>query len=286
MITVEKAPAKLNLGLQIMGKRSDGFHDLVSIFQTINLYDQLIFDGAQKGQTLLSCDDPKLSCGPDNLVWRAVDVFRQATGIDKGIQIHLKKQIPYGAGLGGGSSDAATVLGVLNRIWDAKLSIDSLRNLGLSLGSDVPFFLQKGTALVKGRGEHVHYLSWRAELVYVLVVPGFEIATGWAYANYKKALTEKGGYATFLDSVSPDEIGISDLLRHLRNDFLPLVVQTHPEVTQVLTEFEKAGAVATSLSGSGSTLYGVFEDLQRAQKAWQIFQKSGYRVFLCHPVLS
>lgn len=283
---VAKAPAKLNLGLQIMGKRLDGFHDLVSIFQTIDLYDKLTFSGAKMGETVLSCDDPKLSCGTDNLVWRAVDVFRQATGIDKGIKIHLEKQIPYGAGLGGGSSDAATVLEVLNRIWEAHMSLDSLRNLGLSLGSDVPFFLKRGTALVKGRGEHIQYISWRAEFVYVLVVPRFEIATGWAYANYKKALTEKGGYATFLDSVSPDEICVSDLLRHLGNDFLPLVMQTYPEVDQILTEFEKAGAVAASLSGSGSTLYGVFEDLKRAQEACQVFQKSGYRVFLCHPVLS
>jgi len=285
MEIVEKAPAKLNLGLQIMGKRSDGFHDLISIFQTIDLYDNLIFDDAKKGQTILSCDDPELSCGTDNLVWRAVDVFRQKTGIDEGIKIHLKKQIPYGAGLGGGSSDAATVLSVLNRIWNARLSLDTLQDLGLQLGSDVPFFLQKGTALVKGRGEQLQYFSWRAEFTYVLVVPRFEIATGWAYANYKKALTEKGGYATFLDSVSLDAICVSGLLRHLRNDFLPLVLQTHPEVSQILTEFEKVGAGVASLSGSGSTLYGVFEDPQRAEEARLIFQKSGYRVFVCHPAL-
>jgi 4-diphosphocytidyl-2-C-methyl-D-erythritol kinase len=286
MVIVEKAPAKLNLGLQIMGKRSDGFHNLISIFQTIDLYDQLVFDVATEGQTILTCDDPALSCGTDNLVWRAVDVFRHATGIGKGIKIHLEKQIPYGAGLGGGSSDAATVLGVLNRIWNANLSLDALQSLGLTLGSDVPFFLKKGTALVKGRGEHLQYISWRAEFAYVLVIPRFEIATGWAYANYKKALTENGGYATFLDSVSPDEICVSDLLRHLGNDFLPLVLQTHPEVAQILIEFEKKGAMAASLSGSGSTLYGVFEDLKRAQKACRVFQKNGYRVFVCRPVLS
>lgn len=285
-MVVEKAPAKLNLGLQIMGKRSDSFHDLVSIFQTIDLYDKLVFDVAKKGQIELSCDDPNLSCDTDNLVWRAVDVFRHATGIDNGVKIHLEKQIPYGAGLGGGSSDAATVLLALNRIWKSNLSLDTLRDLGLQLGSDVPFFLQRGTALVKGRGEHLNYIPWLAAFTYVLVVPTFEIATGWAYANYKKALTENRGYATFLDSVSPEEICVSDLFQHLQNDFLPLILQTHPEVAQILIEFEKAGAVVASLSGSGSTLYGVFEDQQKAREAHTIFQKSGYRVFLCHPVLA
>ncbi|MBT3605218.1 MAG: 4-(cytidine 5'-diphospho)-2-C-methyl-D-erythritol kinase [Candidatus Latescibacteria bacterium] len=282
----EKAPAKLNLGLQILGKRSDGFHDLVSIFQTIDLFDRLIFDVAKRGETIFSCDDPKLPSGRDNLVCQAVDVFRQATGIDNGIQIHLEKRIPYGAGLGGGSSDAATVLLALNRIWEAKLSLDQLRDLGLVLGSDVPFFIQKGTALVHGRGEQLKYIPWHGQVVYVLVAPEFEVATGWAFANYKKALTGKGGYATFLNCVNPDEIYISELLQHLENDFLPLILQTHPEVAQILSEFKKHGATSASLSGSGSTLYGVFEDVKTANNAFSVFQDNGYRVFLCHPVLS
>jgi 4-diphosphocytidyl-2-C-methyl-D-erythritol kinase len=285
-LIVEKAPAKLNLGLQILGKRSDGFHDLVSIFQTIDLCDQLTFDVAKRGQTVFSCSDSCLPSGADNLVYQAVEIFRHTTGIDKGIQIHLANHIPCGAGLGGGSSDAATVLLTLNRIWDAKLSLDILRELGLRLGSDVPFFIQKGTSVVQGRGERLRYIRWHAKVVYVLVAPTFEVSTGWAYANYKKALTEKGRYATFLNSVNLDEIYISELLQHLENDFLPLILQTHPEVAQILTEFKKTGAIAASLSGSGSTLYGVFEDMGSAHEAFSVFQKNGYKVFVCHPMLS
>lgn len=283
---VEKAPAKLNLGLQILGKRPDGYHDLISIFQTIDLCDHLIFDVAKKGQTIFHCDDPKLPSGPDNLVCQAVEVFRQATDIDEGIQIRLEKHIPYGAGLGGGSSDAATVLLALNRIWNAGLSLDQLRDLGLNLGSDVPFFIQKGTALVQGRGERLRYIPWHGHVVYVLVAPEFEVATGWAYGNYKKALTEKGGYATFLNCVNPDEIYISELLQHLENDFLPLILQTHSEVSQILEAFKKNDALSASLSGSGSTLYGVFEDQKAAENAVSAFESKGYRVFLCHPMLS
>lgn len=283
-LTVEMAPAKLNLGLEILGKRPDGYHDLVSVFQTVDLYDKLSFQEAPKGQTIFTCSDPNLPQNADNLVCRAVDIFRMATGFENGIQIHLEKHIPYGAGLGGGSSDAATVLLTLNRLWQAGLSVEDLRNLGLKLGSDVPFFMQKGAALVQGRGERLRYISVPGQVLYVLVAPPFEIATGWAYANYKKALTEKRRYATFINSVSPDRIYISDLLQHLENDFLPLILQTYPEAEQILQIFEQSGAVASSLSGSGSTLYGAFDVYDVAHVACSIFREKGYRAFLCQPI--
>lgn len=283
---VKYAPAKLNLGLQILDQRKDGFHNLISIFQTIDLCDRLTFTCAPDGQTLFSCDNKHLPTGADNLVCRAVDVFRRATHINRGVQIHLDKYIPHGAGLGGGSSDAATVLLTLNEIWDTHLPLSELCDLGLTLGSDVPFFMQNGTALVQGRGELLQYIPWSGKTVYVLVAPPFTIDTGWAYANYKKALTEKGGYATFLNSVNPDDICISELLRHIENDFLPLILQTHPEAALILSEFENAGAHVTSLSGSGSTLYGVFEDTERAHQAFLAFQNSGHRVFVCHPMFA
>jgi len=280
------APAKINLGLQILGKREDGFHDLISIFQTIDLYDHLTFKPAPRGETIFSCSDLALPQGKDNLVCRAVDIFREATGIEEGIAIHLEKKIPYGAGLGGGSSDAASVLLVLNDLWRTEFNIDMLQNLGLQLGSDVPFFMQKGTALVQGRGERLRYIPWQANFYYVLVAPTFEVATGWAYANYKKALTGNGGYANFLNSVNPDEMDAFGLLQHLKNDFLPLILQTHPDVGPILQKLEEFGAVATSLSGSGSTLYGVFEDKKEAREACSAFEKGGYRVFLCCPLLA
>lgn len=285
MVSVN-APAKINLGLQILGKREDGFHDLISIFQTIDLYDCLTFKPASAGETIFSCSDRALPQGKDNLVCRAVDIFREATGIEEGIEIHLKKHIPYGAGLGGGSSDAASVLLALNDLWCTEFDIKKLQDLGLQLGSDVPFFMQKGTALVQGRGERLCYIPWRADVYYVLVAPTFEVATGWAYANYKKALTGNGGYANFLNSVNPDEMGAFDLLRHLENDFLPLILQTHPEVGSILQKLEDYGAVATSLSGSGSTLYGVFKEKREAQEACSAFEKGGNRVFLCCPLLA
>jgi 4-diphosphocytidyl-2-C-methyl-D-erythritol kinase len=283
---VENAPAKLNLGLQILGKRPDGFHDLVSIFQSISLCDRLTFGEGEKGQMEFSCDDPDLPKGPDNLVCRAVDLFRKVTGTARGVRIHLEKRIPHGAGLGGGSSDAAAVLTALNQLWAGGLTLKELQEIGLELGSDVPFFMRRGTALVRGRGERLRYIPWRTNPIYLLVSPVFRISTAWAFANYKKPLTEKGGYATFLNSVNPDELSISELFRHLQNDFLPLVLQTYPEAVDILDHLQNSGALAASMSGSGSTMFGVYEDQLKADHALAGLQKKGHRAFLCYPLLS
>ena len=205
-------------GLKILGRRDDGFHDILSVFQTIDLCDRLVFKPAGQGRIILSCDDADLSVGPDNLVYQAVLAFRDYTGMDRGVEIALEKRIPMAAGLGGGSSDAAAVLRVLNRAWEAGLSSGELREIGASLGSDVPFFVrQKGTAIVGGRGEKLRYVPWSADVVYVLICPGFQVHTGWAFANYKKTLTGHGEYDSFLNSVK--NLPVSGFFERIENDF-------------------------------------------------------------------
>ncbi|MCY3680034.1 MAG: 4-(cytidine 5'-diphospho)-2-C-methyl-D-erythritol kinase [Gemmatimonadetes bacterium] len=283
MEIVEYAYAKLNLGLKILGQRSDGFHDILSVFQTVDLCDRLVFEPAEEGQIILSCDDADLPTGPENLVYKAVLAFRSYTGMDRGVAIAIEKRIPMAAGLGGGSSDAAAVLRVLNRVWDAGLSGDELREIGASIGSDVPFFVrQKGTAVVSGRGEHLRYVPWSADVAYVLVCPGFQVHTGWAFANYKKTLTEHGEYDSFLNSVK--NLPVSGFFERIENDFLPLIVQSHPETRDILSRLTDAGAIVASMSGSGSTLYGVFESRDVAEAVWARFRSDQFRAFLCCPV--
>ena len=280
---VEYAHAKLNLGLKILGRRSDGFHDILSVFQTIDLCDRLVFKPAGQGQIILSCDDADLSVGPDNLVYQAVQAFRDYTGMDRGVEIALEKRIPMAAGLGGGSSDAAAVLRVLNRVWEAGLSGGELREIGASLGSDVPFFVrQKSTAVVSGRGEMMRYVPWSADVAYVLVCPGFQVHTGWAFANYKKTLTGHGEYDSFINSVT--DLPGADFWGRIENDFLPLIVQSHPETRDILSRLTDAGAMVASMSGSGSTLYGVFECRDVAEAVWAGFNADQFRAFLCCPV--
>ena len=286
MEVVEDANAKINLGLKILGLRRDGFHDILSVFQTIDLCDRLVFRPAARGQIALACDDAALSVGPENLVHRAVVAFRDYTGMDRGVEIALEKRIPMGAGLGGGSSDAAAVLRALNRMWEAGLSERELRDMGARLGSDVPFFVRKnGTAIVTGRGEQLRYVRWSADVVYVLVWPGFEVDTGWAYANHKKPLTGYSKYDRFFNSVNFDGLSVADLFCHVENDFLPLVMQTHPETGDILSRLMDAGALVASMSGSGSTLYGAFASRAVAEDVWARFKGEGFRAFLCCPAV-
>ena len=169
--TVEIAPAKLNLGLRILGRRPDGYQDIVSVLLTVDLCDRLVFTPAPPGETRVFCDNPDLPGGPENLVHRAVEILRRATGAGHGVRVDLNKRIPMGAGLGGGSSNAATALRALDRLWGLDLRPERLAALAAELGSDVPFFLTGGTAVVTGRGERIRPVDWEGDFWYVLVYP-------------------------------------------------------------------------------------------------------------------
>ena len=281
---VEDAPAKINLGLKVLRRRPDGYHDIRSIFQTVDLFDRLSFERVDDGNTEILCDDPGTPTDSRNLIHRAVGALRECTGTNRGVRVRLDKRIPVGAGLGGGSSDAAAALRALNRVWALGLSADRLRALGSCVGSDVPFLLGGGTALVSGRGEHVQHVRWCGDISYVLVYPGFPVATGWAYRNIRIGLTEGSTYCKLLSCVEgTGEVEAGDLLPSLENDFLPLVEATHPEAREVLGTFEEAGALGCSLSGSGSTLFGAFTDATLAARVARNLDRDGYRVFVCRP---
>ncbi len=281
---VAYACAKVNLGLKVLGRRADGYHDILSIFQTVDLCDRLIFEPAARGATEILCDDPGIPTGRENLVFQAVEALREATGTENGIRVVLEKRIPAGAGLGGGSSDAAAALRVLDGMWGLRLSGARLKGLAGDLGSDVPFFLRRGTAVVTGRGERLRYIPWQADFHYVLVHPGFQVSSGWAYRNLKIALTEASRYVNLLGSVQENgEVCADVLFTCLENDFLPLLKATHPEVDAILSALEASGASACSLSGSGSTLYGVFREGKQAAEAARGLRTRGYRVSLCRP---
>lgn len=283
---VEQAPAKINLGLKVLGRRPDGYHDILSVFQTLDLCDGLRFEPLAAGRTELVCNAPGVPAGPENLAWRAAEALRRATGATHGVRIGLEKRIPAGAGLGGGSSDAAATLRGLNRMWGLGLPGERLAELAAGLGSDVPFFLTRGTAVVTGRGERIRPILWEGDFRYVLVYPKFQVSTGWAYRNLKIALTETSGYISFLNSVKESgRVCPADLFAHLENDFLPLLETAYPEVGQILDALAASGALARSVSGSGSTLYGVFEAEGQALEAAAALRARGYPVYLCRPGL-
>lgn len=278
----EIARAKINLGLKVLRRRPDGYHDICTLMQQVDLADQLRFYPAKEDR--LTCSEPSLSTGPDNLVLRAAALFRTRLSTPaSSFHIHLEKHIPMGAGLGGGSADAAAALRGLNGLCGAPLDPATLAALAGQLGSDVPFLLRGGTALAQGRGELLTPLAWEGESYYVLVYPGVAVSTAWAYGQVKPGLTQISPYLTFITSLSGGRVAGKALFSVLENDFQELVERANPIVAEVRTHLSLAGAQICSMSGSGSTVYGIFDDRVAALQAHQGLGARGYRSFFCVP---
>lgn len=246
------APAKINLSFEIKGLREDGFHEIETLMTPISLADRLTLETLANEDALeFSCDNPSLPTGEDNLVVRAVKLFREATKIRTGIRIVLEKKIPHGAGLGGGSSDAASTLLGLNELFGAGLDENDLRNLAAQLGSDVPFFIARSAAVCRGRGEIVTATSLQAGFSLLLLKPDFGVPTSWAYGKWKESQQLPGvDYA-------PQEFGgvrfVNDLERPVFEKFVLL-----GHLKAWLRQQPEIGAAL--MSGSGSTVFAVLRD--------------------------
>jgi 4-diphosphocytidyl-2-C-methyl-D-erythritol kinase len=281
-----KANAKINLGLKVVGRRTDGFHDIHSVFQEVSLGDEVELERLHQGKIDVVCPSSVIPDGRNNLAYKAADALREAAArTDLGAKITIHKQIPVGGGLGGGSADAAQVLVALNVMWELEFSTQRLMDIGSSVGSDVPFLVQGGTAAVSGRGEVLQGIDLSGDLWFVLVSPGFSVSTPWAFGKLNIELTSEGPYIRFLNSVrASGEVDLLDLISRVENDFLPLVSARYPSIQRILSVFRDAGALGTSMSGTGATLYGGFALHDDAQKAIACLQRQGYQTFLCKPV--
>lgn len=256
MLTV-LAPAKLNLVLEVLGKRLDGYHEVRSLIQTINLCDRLTFEPAN--EVSLECDEPILQ-GTDNLVLRATLLLKEVTGFARGMKIKLKKYIPWGVGLGGGSSDAAVTLLTLNQLWGLNLAIPKLAKLAAQLGSDVPFFLYQGTAMVSGRGEKVRPLADLAPSWFTVLVPPLPRIPEKTKRLYNSLTPEhftKGEFTRkAIRSCSHDKIFSQSLLF---NAFEKVAFDVFPGLRDYRERFVKAGASNVCLAGSGPALFSLVE---------------------------
>ena len=252
------APAKINLSFEIKGRRADGFHEIETLMAPISLSDRLTIEaGPSDGVIEFSCDDPSLPAGDDNLVVRAVKVFREATKIPTGVKIVLEKKIPHGAGLGGGSSDAASTLLGLTELFAAGLSDDDLLKLAAQLGSDVPFFVVRSAAICRGRGEMVTPTPLSTRLRLLLVKPDFAVPTSWAYGNWKKSQALPG-----VDYSAQEFNGVRFVNDLERPVFEKFVVLGHLK-TWLRQQPEVAVAM---MSGSGSTVFAVLHDANQSNQ--------------------
>jgi len=246
------APAKVNLSFEIKGRRADGFHEIETLMAPISLADRLTIDKAGDNDRIdFSCDDPSLPAGDDNLVARAAKLFRKRTGVNAGIGIALEKKIPHGAGLGGGSSDAASTLLGLNNLFETKLSSEELMSLAAELGSDVPFFIARSAAVCRGRGELVTPTSLEAKFDLLLLKPDFGVPTPSAYGRWKESRELPG--IDYSPQVFNGVTFVNDLEKPVFEKFVFLArlktwLRQQPEVAAAL------------MSGSGSTVFAVLRE--------------------------
>jgi 4-diphosphocytidyl-2-C-methyl-D-erythritol kinase len=275
-----QAHAKINLTLDILGRRTDGYHELVTVMQSIDLHDTLYLTATNDHQVQLICSSPELS-NAENLAARAAQALRQHIGSTQGIKIELYKRVPMAAGLGGGSSNAAAVLLALQRWWQLDISQVDLLNIAAALGSDVPFFLTGGLALCEGRGERVTPLNpycppsmrWL-----LLLKPPISISTATVFRQLPASDYTDGSHSRAVcDALQARrEPRIDDLHNSLERS----VLQYYPQVVQAREDMLRAGVPYVRLSGSGPTLFAPFSELERALHVQQQLQKLGYEVYL------
>jgi len=249
--------AKINLSLELIGRRPDGYVEIRTIFQSIDLRDTLDLEEAPAGILEVECDDPSIPAGSDNLVWKAASLLRERTGVRKGARISLSKRIPAGAGLGGGSGNAAVALLGLDALWGTRLDPFDRHLLASRLGSDVPYFLYGGTALGLGRGEEIYPLPDVPPIGVLVVKPPFPLSTAVVYERARRRLTPRQTGHTIW-RFSPQGLAAKTGYSFVINELEPAAAEEQPLLPSLRGRLVDLGAAAAALCGSGSAVFGLF----------------------------
>jgi len=260
-----RANAKINLFLEVLGKRPDGYHNIETVFQSIDLHDLVILRENTSGVVEIRCDDPRVPLDRSNLAYRAAELLSNESGRRHGIQIHILKRIPVGAGLAGGSTDAAAALIGLNELWGLGYSVEDLLRMGSKLGADVPFCIMGGTALGRGRGDELTRLTPLPEIPVVIANPGFQVSTTRAYGSLRNlGLTRARKSANILIG-KMQRRDVSGVGKELFNIFESVVIREHPLVREIKEEFARSGALGALMTGSGPTVFAFARDASSAR---------------------
>jgi len=278
---VLKSPAKINLFLEVLKKREDGYHEILSLMQAVDLCDEMVLEKRKSG-IRVSSDHPDCPADEGNLAYQAASLLLREGKINQGVSIHISKRIPISAGLGGGSSNAATTLKGLNELFRLKLPDRRLHHLASRLGSDVPFFLCSGQALAKGRGDEIEAKTLYRGYLLVLVYPGFGVSTKWVYQKAKISLTRERKAVNY--KALGSSAGFFEALPHFQNDLEEVVIRKHSVVQQIKDILKNSGAVKSSMSGSGPTVYGVFDQKPQAEEVAKKLSRGDWQVYLTQPI--
>lgn len=280
----ESAYAKINLTLDVLGIRPDGYHDLKSVMQTVHFSDDVEIDIDTGKPWCLKCDAEGVPLDERNLAWKAAKVFFEATCIEpNGIEIRIGKRIPCQAGLGGGSSDAAAVFRALNKHYGMPLTIQALADLSAKVGSDVPFCILGGTVMVEGRGEFVRKLPDMPDCTIVICKPEFPVSTPALYRKLDECVISRHPDNDAME----DAILAGDLTsvaENVYNVFDPVVAAEHPEINHIKTVCANCGALAQQMSGSGSAVFAIFPDMQTGNTAYIALHETYPQTFITKPV--
>lgn len=284
-MTFRRVPAyaKINLSLRVLGKREDGYHELDTYFLQVDWCDELTFKRTELPGMELTCNWEKLPTDHTNLCRRAYDLITQKFAQKPGVSLHLEKHIPMGAGLGGGSSDAAVTLAVLNELFEAGFSDAELMQMAGKLGADVPFFLLGGFCHGSGRGEILTPISNLPELYALIVTPGIALPTATVYQNLKIGLTRRAK-CTIFAGLNHDVKKFYELYPGGQNDLEPVVFEKYLLLRRVKRTLLEQGAWGASMTGSGSAVFGLFSTKTAALKAQRAFDPEDYATFVARPV--
>jgi 4-diphosphocytidyl-2-C-methyl-D-erythritol kinase len=285
-----RAPAKINLSLRVVGRRADGYHLIDSVMVPVSLYD--VIDVRKRRKTFgrraqtdeliqISCNHPDVPLGKENIVYRAAQQIMEKRGKAQPVRIDIFKRIPVGAGLGGGSTDAAATLIAMNRLLKLRLSRSDLEKIALSLGADVPFFLRGQAARARGIGERLRPLRRLPQFWAVILFPGFPVSTSWVYGKLRRKLTKPMANT----SIASPPITFDELTSLLVNDLESVTLRRHPKVSLLKDKLLREGAARALMTGSGSSVFGIFKSQRAALAGYRRLRKEeGAQAFLVHRV--
>jgi len=285
------APAKVNLHLRVVNKRPDGYHNIETLFERIKLFDKITLRSLKDDKIKISCDNPSIPLGKKSIIYRTVTLLKNKFHISNGIEIKIFKRIPIAAGLGGGSSDAACVLKGLNKLWKLSLDTEELKALGKKLGSDVPFFIGKSSfSLAKERGDKIFPLKWRKKLWHLLVFPGVELLSRDIYGAYSRkrssGLTKRARLNRIL-SPGKRAVNLGYIENLMQNDLEEAALEKAPILREVKKALNKIGTKNSLVSGSGPSVFSIFEKRKEAisakkslMKRLPVIRSKGWQTFV------
>ncbi|MGN0376605.1 MAG: 4-(cytidine 5'-diphospho)-2-C-methyl-D-erythritol kinase [Suilimivivens sp.] len=271
---IRKAYAKINLGLDVIRRRPDGYHEVKMIMQTVGIYDVLTFQKTEEPLIRISLDNAELPCDRGNLIYKAAELIMQTFGIREGVKITLQKNIPIAAGMAGGSTDAAAVFHGLNELFQLHMNLEKMKKLGVKIGADVPYCIMGGTAFSEGIGEILTPVSAPPKAYLLIAKPDINVSTKFVYENL---------HADTL-SVHPDIDGMVEALKlgdlkgiteRMGNVLETVTVKEYPIIEKIKDEMKKAGAENALMSGSGPTVFGIYREEDTARKAYEIIKRQG-----------